>query len=119
VLSKLQATLFGDPLETAAREILDARRVDVVVLGHTHSAGGFVRRITGRDHGGYYANTGSWISVASVPELRARGIGWDRLSLADRATFPSKRTAVIVDHEEGEPLPPVVQNAGPPGRSGR
>ncbi len=119
VLSKLQATLFGDPLETAAREILDARDVDVVVLGHTHSTGGFVRRITGRDHGGHYANTGSWISVASMAELRARGIGWDRLSLADRATFPSKRTAVIVDHEEGDPLPPVVQNAGPPGRPGR
>ncbi len=114
VLSKLQATLFGDPLETAARAILDSHDVEIVVLGHTHSAGGFVRRITGRDHGGHYANTGSWISVASVPELRARGLGWDRLSLADRTTFPSKRTAVIVDHEDGDPLPPVVQNAGSP-----
>ncbi len=111
-LSRLRATLFGDPLETAARDLLASRDVDVVVLGHTHSVGGFVRPIAGADHGGHYANTGSWISVASVAELRARGIGWDRLSLADRATFPSKRTAVIVPYdEEGEPLPPIVQNA--------
>jgi len=113
-LSTLQATLFGDALETAARDLIDARDVDVVVLGHTHSVGGLVKRIAGRTHAGHYANTGSWISVASVPELRARGIGWDRLSLADRALFPSKMTAVIVAYEDGEPLPPVVQNAGAP-----
>lgn len=111
-LGKLRATLFGDPLETAARAILESRDVDVVVLGHTHSVGGFVKQIASRDHAGHYANTGSWISVASVPELRAHGIGWDRLSLADRATFPSKMTAVIVAYEDGDPRAPVVQNAG-------
>jgi UDP-2,3-diacylglucosamine pyrophosphatase LpxH len=111
VLSKLQAALFGDPLETAARALLEARGVDVVVLGHNHKVGGLVRRIASRGRAGHYANTGSWISVASVSELRAHRIGWDRLSLADRATFPSQRTAVIVGYEGGAPLAPVVQNA--------
>jgi UDP-2,3-diacylglucosamine pyrophosphatase LpxH len=113
-LSKLQATLFGDPLETAARALLDSRGVDVVVLGHTHSVGGLVQRIASRTRAGHYANTGSWISVASVAELRAHRIGWDQLSLADRATFPSKRTAVIVAYQDGAPLAPIVQNAADP-----
>jgi hypothetical protein len=111
-LGKLQAALFGDALETAARDLLESRDLDIVVLGHTHSVGGLARRIPLRGRAGHYANTGSWISVASVADLRARQIGFDRLSLADRATFPSKMTAVIVDHQDGEPLTPLIYNAG-------
>jgi len=109
-LDKLQKKLFGDSMETAAREVMKARDVDVVVLGHTHSVGGFVKRV---DATGYYANTGSWISVASVAELRAKQIGWDQLSILDRATFPSKRTAIVVEYDGMAPRPPVVQNAAP------
>jgi UDP-2,3-diacylglucosamine pyrophosphatase LpxH len=112
-LSRLREELFGDPMETAAQQVLATRDVDVVVFGHTHLVAGIVKRLASRDHGGHYANTGSWIAVASVAELKARGIGWDRLSLADRATFPSKTTAVIVDYDDdGNPLAPAVHNAG-------
>jgi len=83
-LEKLRQRLFGDSMETAAKTLIKNRGVGVVVLGHTHSVGGFVKRVDG---GGYYANTGSWISVASVAELRAKGIGWDQLSILDRATL--------------------------------
>jgi UDP-2,3-diacylglucosamine pyrophosphatase LpxH len=107
-VARLRDVLFGDSMETAARRVLDTRDVEVVVFGHTHLVGGTVKRL---DRGGHYANTGSWISAASVAELRARGIGWDRLSLADRAMFPSKLTRVIVDYDaEGIPHPPMVEN---------
>jgi UDP-2,3-diacylglucosamine pyrophosphatase LpxH len=106
-LAKLKATLFGDSNETAAKQLMRVRGVTHVVLGHTHAAGGFVRRVD--DHG-YYANTGAWIAVASVAELKARGIGWDTLALADRATFPSKMTAVVIAYEHGKPAAPVVHN---------
>lgn len=109
-LGRLQQRLFGDAMETAARAVMDARGVDVVVLGHTHAVGGFVHRV---DRGGHYANTGSWISVASVADLRARGIAWDQLSILDRATFPSKRTAIVVDYDGTTPRAPVVQNGAP------
>ncbi|HEX5058576.1 MAG TPA: hypothetical protein VFV99_04405, partial [Kofleriaceae bacterium] len=105
-LSRLQQLLFGDPLETAAKDLMKARRLGVVVLGHTHSVGGFVRHVDG----GYYANTGSWISVASVAELRARGIRWEQLSILDRATFPSKMTAIVIDYNGTTPRAPVVEN---------
>lgn len=74
----------------------------------THSVGGFTKKL--RD-GGYYANTGSWVSVASVADLKAKGITFDTLSIADRASFPSKMTAVVIEYDEDEPLPPVVVNA--------
>ena len=111
-LSHLRDLLLGDPMTTAAKRILagnDALRV--VVFGHTHQPGGAVLPIELHGHRGYYANTGSWISVASVADLRARGITWDRLSLADRTTFASKRTAVIVEYDAGVPRAPVVVNA--------
>jgi hypothetical protein len=82
--------------------------VSIVVMGHTHSVGGFVKQL---DRGGFYANTGSWISVASVADLRAKGITFADLSLADRKTFPSKMTAIVVEYRDGAPLPPVVQSA--------
>jgi hypothetical protein len=109
-LEKLRQRLFGDSMETAAKTLIKNRGVGVVVLGHTHSVGGFVKRVDG---GGYYANTGSWISVASVAELRAKGIGWDQLSILDRATFPSKMTAVVIEYDGTIPRAPIVQNAAP------
>ena len=108
-LAKLKSTLFGDSMDTAANNIMKERGVNIVVMGHTHSVGGFTRAVGN----GHYANTGSWISVASVADLKARGIAWDTLSLADRATFPSKRTAIVIDYKAGAPQPPIVQNASP------
>lgn len=106
-LDALQKKLFGDSMETAAKSVMKDRGVMNVILGHTHSVGGFVKPL---DNGGFYANTGSWISVASVADLKARGIGWDQLSILDRATFPSKMTSIVVEYEGGKPRPPVVQN---------
>lgn len=113
-LARLRQRLFGDSMDTAARDTMRDRNVSVVVLGHTHSVGGFVHRIDGRDgKPRYYANTGSWISVASVAELRAKNIGWDQLSVADRTMFPSKMTAITIEYDGANPRPPVVNNAGP------
>lgn len=106
-LEALQQTLFGSSLETAAMDVLKTRGVGVVVFGHTHSVGGYVKRVGA----GYYANTGSWISVASVAELRAKGIRWDQLSILDRKTFPSKMTVVVVDYDGTTPRAPTLQNA--------
>jgi UDP-2,3-diacylglucosamine pyrophosphatase LpxH len=106
-LEALQQTLFGSSMDTAAKHVMKARGVPVVVLGHTHAVGGYVRRIDR----GHYANTGSWISVASVAELRAKGIAWDQLSILDRKTFPSKRTAIVVEYDGLTPRAPVVHNA--------
>ena len=110
-LDRLQKKLFGDSMDTAARNITRARNLNTVILGHTHSVGGFVHKLDG--NAGYYANTGSWISVASVAELRAKNIGWDQLRIADRTMFPSKMTAIIIDYDASTPRPPVVQNAAP------
>lgn len=111
-LAKLRDELLGDPLESAAQRVLDERAVDIVVLGHNHLVGGTVKRLTGR-RSGYYANTGSWIAVASVAELRAKGISWDRLSLADRAMFPSKLTTVVIEYSGDAAQPPVVRSGAP------
>jgi UDP-2,3-diacylglucosamine pyrophosphatase LpxH len=111
-LAHLRDIAFGDPLVTAARHLLgEDPSIDVVVFGHTHQVGGSVERIEARGRRGYYANTGSWISVASVADLRARGVTWDRLSLADHAMFPSRTTAVIIEYDGGSPHKPVVSNA--------
>jgi UDP-2,3-diacylglucosamine pyrophosphatase LpxH len=111
----LRDELFGDPLNAAAARLLGGERgIGVVVLGHTHAAGGSVERISARKRSGWYANTGSWISAASVAELRDRGVGWDRLTLADRAMFPAKNTAVIIQYAGGVPQKPVLVGALPP-----
>lgn len=107
-IEKLQQLLFGDSMENAAKDMFEEYEVDTVVLGHTHSVGGFVKNLRGY---GYYANTGSWISVASVADLRAKGISFDRLSVADRTMFPSKLTAIVIEYVEGDPQPPIVRNA--------
>lgn len=103
-IERLQKILFGDSMENTAEELFERYDVDAVVLGHTHSVGGFSKRL--RD--GYYANTGSWISVASLAELRAKGITFDQLAVADRTMFPSKMTAVVIEYNDGEPAAPVV-----------
>ncbi|HUJ61267.1 MAG TPA: hypothetical protein VLX92_22340 [Kofleriaceae bacterium] len=107
-LGRLRDRAFGDVQETAAARLLAANpALHVIVFGHTHDVGG--RAVAVR--GGYFANSGSWISVASVAELKARGVTWDKLSLADRTMFPSKDTAVIIEYgPDGQPEPPVVHN---------
>ena len=100
-LGHLHAQLFGSPLHAAATRILDgAAGLRVVVFGHTHTVGGSVEPIATPERSGWYANTGSWISAASVADLRARGVGWDQLNLADRAMFPSRNVAVTIDYDE-------------------
>jgi UDP-2,3-diacylglucosamine pyrophosphatase LpxH len=114
-LARLQAKLFGDSMDTAARNVMRDRNVDIVVLGHTHSVGGFVHPLSRHDgKPGYYANTGSWISVASVADLRAKGVTWDKLSIADRTMFPSKMTAITIEYDGSTPRPPAVNNAASP-----
>ena len=111
-LVHLRDRAFGDEEETAAAQLLGGPNdVRVVVLAHTHTVGGRTARLSAHGRTGYFANTGSWIAVASVAELAARGVTWDKLSLADRTMFPSKRTAVIVDFANGIAQPPVVVNA--------
>lgn len=108
-MAHLRDELFGDPLTTAASRLLGGDRgISVVVLGHTHTPGGSVERIRAGTRSGWYANSGSWISAASVAELRARGVGWDRLSLADRTVFPAKNVAVTIEYAGGAPKKPVV-----------
>jgi UDP-2,3-diacylglucosamine pyrophosphatase LpxH len=110
----LRDELFGDPLSTAAARLLGGdRKITVVVFGHTHAVGGSVERISARQRSGWYANTGSWISAASVAELRARGVGWDQLTLADRTLFPARNAAVTITYAGGVPQKPVVISAPP------
>jgi UDP-2,3-diacylglucosamine pyrophosphatase LpxH len=110
-LLHLRERLFGEALDTAARRILTTHAgIDVVVFGHTHDIGGARHTIELGDRAGYYANTGSWLSVASVADLRARGVKFADLAL-DRATFPSKTTAVIINYAGDRPEPPIVVNA--------
>nr|MBA2543619.1 metallophosphoesterase [Deltaproteobacteria bacterium] len=93
-LGRLRDTLFGESMETAAKRILTANpALSVVVFGHTHAVGGLLAPIKLRDATGFYANTGSWLSVASVKELRARGIRWEQLNVVDRTQFPQRSTA--------------------------
>jgi len=111
-LGHLHDLAFGDSMEAAAKRIIASREgISIVVLGHTHHVGGQLVKLDVRGRLGYYANTGSWISVASVADLRARGVTWDRLSLADRTMFPSKTTAVIVEYDGATPREPTVVNA--------
>jgi UDP-2,3-diacylglucosamine pyrophosphatase LpxH len=105
----LHQELFGDPLNAAAARLLGGERdIEVVVFGHTHDVGGTIERIAARKRSGWYANTGSWISAASVPDLRARGIGWEQLSLADRTMFPARDVAVVVEYKNGAPQKPAL-----------
>jgi hypothetical protein len=111
-ITHLRDQLFGAPLDAAAKRILTGRPgIDVVVFGHTHEVGGAYKPIDLGHRIGYYANAGSWLSVASVADLRARGLRFADLNLADRAMFPSKMTAVIIEYNAGLPTPPVVSNA--------
>jgi UDP-2,3-diacylglucosamine pyrophosphatase LpxH len=118
-LARLRDELFGDPLHTAAARLVgEGRGINVVVFGHTHAVGGSVESVKSRDRSGWYANSGSWIAAASVAELRARGVDFDRLTLADRATFPAKNVAVVIDYAGGVPQKPVLINAAAPPTKG-
>ena len=113
--SQLRQELFGDPLNAAAARLLGGERdIEVVVFGHTHDVGGTIERIAARKRSGWYANTGSWISAASVPDLRARGIGWDSCrSPTARCSRPGN-VAVVVEYANGAAQKPVLVGAPPP-----
>jgi UDP-2,3-diacylglucosamine pyrophosphatase LpxH len=114
-VAHLHDQLFGDPLNAAASRLLGgARDIKVVVFGHTHAVGGSVEPIGARKKSGWYANTGSWIAAASVADLRARGVGWDQLKLADRTMFPALNVAVTIDYKRGVPEKPVLITSPPP-----
>jgi UDP-2,3-diacylglucosamine pyrophosphatase LpxH len=109
---RLHDQLFGDPLNTAAARLLGGKGdIKVVVFGHTHEVGGSVEKIGARKRSGWYVNSGSWISAASVADLRARVVGWDRLTLADRTMFPAKNVAVTIDYAGGAPGKPILVTA--------
>ena len=113
-LVHLRAELFGDPLNAAAARLLGGPAgTSVVVLGHTHTVGGSVEAIRMQERAGFYANTGSWISAASVADLRARGVTWDKLNLADRSMFPSRNVAVTIEYAAGLPQRPVLVTGSP------
>jgi 2',3'-cyclic-nucleotide 2'-phosphodiesterase (5'-nucleotidase family) len=113
-LGRLRETLFGESMETAAKRLLSQNPgLAVIVFGHTHTLGGALVPINKL---GYYANTGSWLSVASVKELRARGIRWDQLSVVDRTQFPQRSTAIVIEYEDRRPLKPILENASPGAR---
>lgn len=108
-LGRLRETLFGESMETAAKRLLSQNpALAVIVFGHTHTLGGALVPI---NKIGYYANTGSWLSVASVKELRARGIRWDQLSVVDRTQFPQRSTAIVIEYQDRRPLKPILENA--------
>ncbi len=111
-LGRLRETLFGESMETAAKRLLVANpALRVVVFGHTHTLGGALVPIKLRDGTGFYANTGSWLSVASVKELRARGVQWEQLSVVDRTQFPQRSTAIVIEYADGRPGKPVLENS--------
>jgi len=106
-LGRLRETLFGESMETAAKRLLANPALSVIVFGHTHTLGGSLVPI-GK---GFYANTGSWLSVASVKDMRERGVQWDQLSVVDRTQFPQRSTAIVIDYDNGRPVRPVLENA--------
>ena len=113
-LVHLRAELFGDPLNAAAASLLGGPAgIAVVVLGHTHTVGGSVEAISTHDRAGFYANTGSWIAAASVADLRARAVTWDKLNLADRTMFPARNVAVTIEYAGGRPQKPVLVAGAP------
>ena len=113
-LDHLRAELFGDPLNAAAARLLGgpARRQRRRPRPHPHR-GRRRRSHQGADRSGFYANTGSWISAASVADLRARGVTWDQLNLADRSMFPSRNVAVAIEYAGGLPQKPVLVTGAP------
>jgi UDP-2,3-diacylglucosamine pyrophosphatase LpxH len=117
--ARLHDELFGDPLNAAAARLLGGKRdIGVVVFGHTHALGGSIERVSARKHAGWYANTGSWMSAASVADLKARGVGWDQLTVADRKMFPAKDVAIVIEYVDGVAQKPVVVSAATPAPPG-
>jgi UDP-2,3-diacylglucosamine pyrophosphatase LpxH len=111
-LSNLRDKVFGEPLQNSAKKLMvENPALSVVVFGHTHDVGGMFAKLDVRGRTGYYLNTGSWLSVASVAELRKRGITWDKLSLVDRTQFPSKTTSVVIEYDGATPRTPRLENA--------
>jgi len=108
-IEALRTVLLGDPQTTAATRILDENpALSAVVLGHTHVPGGLVEDIRSGGRTGHYANSGSWIPVARVADLRRSGLAWTSLDVRDRRLFPSSFPAVIIDYAGSQPMRPRV-----------
>jgi UDP-2,3-diacylglucosamine pyrophosphatase LpxH len=108
-IEALRAVLLGDPQTTAATRILDENpALSSVVLGHTHVPGGLVEDTRSGGRTGHYANSGSWIPVARVADLRRSGLAWTSLDVRDRRLFPASFPAVIIDYAGSQPMRPRV-----------
>ncbi len=108
-LKVLREVLTSDPLETAAAQILDAApEISVVVLGHTHLPGGATKVVRGRTREGHYANSGCWIPVARVEDLKARGVAWKALDPKDRKAFPLAFPSVVIEYDGRMPKAPRI-----------
>lgn len=106
-LDALRAFVFGDLQETAAARILDEEPMtSIVVFGHTHVPGGKIKEIHSRGRAGHYANSGTWIPVARVGDLKRSGVKWTSLDPRDRRMFPASFPAVVIEYAGGRPLTP-------------
>jgi UDP-2,3-diacylglucosamine pyrophosphatase LpxH len=109
-LEQLHSVLFGDVYVNAATELVASAKASIVVVGHTHESGGSIHEISSHGKQGYYANSGSWIAVASVSDLQARGITLSQLALANRSMFKARNTSVIIDYDGNSPRAPVLKD---------
>lgn len=110
-LGALVETLISDPMERAAASVLaQAPDVGAVVFGHTHLPGGAVVEVASGSRRGHYANTGAWIPVQEVSALRAAHPRWTDLSIGDRAQFPARFPAVVIEYAGAVPSAPRLDH---------
>ncbi len=97
-LSALRAFLAGDPMAEAAKNVLRRHKdINSVIFGHTHLPGGIIKQLRQGSKSGYYANTGAWVIVRRVSELRAKNIPWKQLNIHDTKIFPPRFPAIVIE----------------------
>ena len=112
-LERVRGLFFGDPMTSAAQQILERfPHIRTVVVGHSHLPGGTVKDLTRRRRTGYYANTGAWIPVLRVRDIKDRGVSFGELSVLDRSVFPALFPAVVIEYDGDTPRPPVIEWSG-------
>lgn len=111
-LSSLGDLLITEPSHVAATEIATYDNgLTVVVFGHSHHPGGDLDTIDFSTTGLHVANTGAWVPVTRVADLKKRGLGWTDLSLADRQQFPARFPAVVIEYDGLTPQKPRLIDA--------